>query len=221
MPFRVTESSAKLLCAAVGAAALVCLSGCGQDGGPAAPTTHSDPAEAVPGIAATQPTQIPPDAAACTPTSAENGVATTATVSDPTAPRITINVPSGWSSAAGTGDTALTLSGPDQMSATVTIAATDLPPDSAFLRYTAGVGGSMKRLKFSVTGVPFCGYSSEQLTGTLQGPSGEIDFADRITHIWTNTKNYLVAIHLEGRSGIRGWSATKSALTQDFAVVIP
>jgi hypothetical protein len=93
----VTESSAKLLCAAVGAAALVCLSGCGQNSGPAAPTTHSDP----------------------------------------------------------------------------------------------------------------------------EGPSGEIDFADRITHIWTNTKNYLVAIHLEGRSGTRGWSATKSALTQDFAVVIP
>jgi hypothetical protein len=152
----VTESSAKLLCAAFGAACLACLSGCGHTSGTAAPSTHSDPAEPVPGIAATQPTQIPPDAAACTPTPADNGVATTATVSDPTAPRITINVPSGWSSAAGTGDTALTLSGPD-----------------------------------------------------------------RITHIWTNTKNYLVAIHLEGRSGTRGWSATKSALTQDFAVVIP
>ncbi|OBK24591.1 hypothetical protein A5634_02680 [Mycobacterium asiaticum] len=112
-------------------------------------------------------------------------------------------------------------SGPDTLAATVTIAATDLTPESAFLRHNAAVGGNMTRRKFSVTGSPFCGYSSQQLSGTLQGPSGGIDFADRVTHIWTNTKQYLVTIHLEARSGAPGFNAAKSTWTRDFAVVIP
>jgi hypothetical protein len=107
------------------------------------------------------------------------------------------------------------------MSATVTITPTDLEPGGSFLRYTANLGGSMHRLKFSVAGAPFCGYSSQLLSMTVQGPSGAIDFADRITHIWTNTKRYLVAIHLEAPAGAAGFSAARSALMQEFAVVIP
>ncbi|WP_204079531.1 hypothetical protein [Mycobacterium riyadhense] len=97
------------------AAGLVCLSapGCGRvTGGSAETTAHSDPAEPVPGIAPTLPDHIPPDALSCIASPIGNGLATTATVSDPAAPRITISVPDGWNSAAGTGDTALTLTGP-------------------------------------------------------------------------------------------------------------
>jgi hypothetical protein len=47
------------------------------------------------------------------------------------------------------------------------------------------------------------------------------EFADRITHIWTNTSQYLVAIHLEGPQDAAGFGAAKAALMQDFAVVIP
>ena len=107
------------------------------------------------------------------------------------------------------------------MSATVTIATTELDAGGSFLHYTATLGGSMPRLKLAVTGAPFCGYSSQRLTGTLQGQPGAIDFADRIAHIWTNSRNYLVAIHLEGPSGRPGFDAAKSTLTQDFGVVIP
>lgn len=187
----------------------------------AAPAEHPDPAMPVPGIAATQSEKIAPETLACTATPAVDGRGAVAAVADPAAPRITISVPDGWTSAPGTGDTALTLAGPDNMSASVAIVATDLAPESAFLHHTAGVGGPASRLKFSVTGAPFCGYSSQQLTGTLQGQSGLIDFADRVTHIWTNTKRYLVTIHLEGRSGAPGFSAARNILTQDFAVVIP
>ena len=134
---------------------------------------------------------------------------------------MTITVPRGWMSTPGNGDTALTSSGPDTLSLTVTIAATDLTPESAFLRHTSAVGGTMPRLRFSVIGSPFCGYSSQQLTGTLQGPSGGIDFADRITHIWTNTKQYLVTIYVQAHSGAPGFKEARSMLTQDFAVVIP
>ncbi len=226
LPFRVTELSARRLCGALGMAGLVCLSGvvggCGQrTGGSTAPNSHPDPAEPVPGIVATRPEHIPPDTIACAPSLTGEGRATLASVSDAAAPRITISVPDGWSSAAGTGDTALTLTGPARMSATVTITPTDLQPDSAFSRYTASLGGSMPRLNFSVAGAPFCGFSSELLTGTLQGPSGGIDFADRITHIRTNTLQYLVAIHVEGPVAAAGFRAAKSTLTQNFAVVIP
>lgn len=220
MPFRATELSARI--AALAGLALLsgALAGC-RPNETAAPTRHSDPAEPVPGIVATPADRIPPGALVCLPKPAGSGEATVAAVSDQAAPRITISVPQGWTATPGTGATALTLIGPDTMSAQVTIDATDLAPESAFLRHTAGVGGTMPRLKFSVTGAPFCGFSSQQLTGTLQGPSGGIDFADRITHIWTNTTKYLVTIHLEGHSGAGGFGAAKSALLQDFAVVIP
>lgn len=224
LPFRATEVSAKR--AVPRLAGLVCLmgalAGCQSlNGGSSAPTPHPDPAEPVPGIAPTHPDRIPPNALACVVSPVGDGDPTPAAVSDPQAPRITISVPRDWTSTPGSGDTALMSSGPDTLSATVTIAATDLTPESAFLRHTSTVGGAMPRLKFSVTGSPFCGYSSQQLTGTLQGPSGGIDFADRITHIWTNTKQYLVTIHVQANAGTQGFKEARSQLTQDFAVVIP
>jgi hypothetical protein len=233
LPFRATDRRASWRCAVLGAAALASLSaaaGCGNstdriqtDQGPlttASGRPKADPAETVPGIAATLPDHIPPNALACVP-SPGTGHPTPATVSDQAAPRLTIAVPDGWNSAAGTGETALTTTGPGGMSAKVTIAPTDLQPDGAFLRYTATMGPGMARLKFSVAGAPFCGYSSQQLTMTVQGPSGPISYADRITHIWTNTNKYLVAVHLEAPGSAAGFSAAKSTLMQQFTVVIP
>jgi hypothetical protein len=223
LPFRATELSPRRLCAVLGAAGLVCLvavvaGGCQKN---TASTPHPDPAEPVPGIAATRPNHLPQNAVTCAPPHTESGVSATAAVSDLAAPIVTMNVPDGWNSAPGNGDTALTSTGPDGMSATVTITPTDLEPGGSFLRYTANLGGAMPRLKFSVAGGQFCGYSSQLLSMTVQGPAGAIDFADRITHIWTNTKQYLVAIHLEGPGGAAGFSGAKATLMQDFAVVIP
>lgn len=226
MPFRATDRSAKLTVPARNhLAGLVCLAtalvGCDQSGGTAVPSRHSDPAEPVPGIAATRPVHVPADAVVCAVTPMGDGNATQAVVSDPAAPRITISVPQGWQSTPGSGDIALTMSGPDTLAATVRITETPLTPESAFLQYTAAVGGTMQRRKFSVTGAPFCGFSSQQLTGTLQGANGGIDFADRIAHIWTNTKQYLVAVHLQAHSGAPDFTSAKGTLTQDFTVVIP
>ena len=75
-------------------------------------------------------------------------------------------------------------------------------------------------LHVDTVGAPFCGYSSQKLSGYL-GPPGTLDFADRVTHIWTNTDKYLVTIHLEGPADAAGIDAAKAALMQDFAVVIP
>jgi hypothetical protein len=185
---------------------------------PAIPGSVAD----VPGIETTLPDHIPPNALACYPPPTGTGNATVAAASDPAAPRITISVPDGWSSAAGTGDTALTLAGPDGMTGTVTMTDTRiLTPAAAFLRYAADLRASKPGVQFTVAPAQFCGYSSQKLTGTFQGPSGASAFADRITHIWTNTKAYLVAIHVEGPAGVAGFDAAKTALMQDFAVVIP
>jgi hypothetical protein len=180
-----------------------------------------DPAEPVPGIETTMPNHIPPFAVTCLPPPAGGGRLTMARVSDPAAPKVMVILPDGWSSPVGTGDTALTLTGPDGMSGAVTIADTGLEPGGAFLKYAVDMRDSRPGVKFTVAAAQFCGYSSQQLTGTFQSPSGTFGFADRITHIWTNTKKYLVAIQLQGPAGAAGFDAAKSTLLQEFAVVIP
>ena len=184
-------------------------------------TAPSDPAEPVPGVVTTLPDHIPPNALACFGSPKGGGRTTVAGVPDRVAPRLTVSLPDGWTSVAGTGDRALTLTGPDGMSGAVIIAATDLEPGGAFLKYAVDMRDSRAGVKFTVAAAQFCGYSSQQLTGTFQAPSGAFDFADRLTHIWTNTKKYLVAIQVQGPAGAAGFDAAKAALMREFAVVIP
>lgn len=40
-------------------------------------------------------------------------------------------------------------------------------------------------------------------------------------YIWTNTKHYLVTIHVQANSGTQGFKKVRSQLIQNFAVVIP
>jgi len=176
----------------------------------------------VPGIETTLPDHIPPNAFVCFPEPSGIGVGTVAQVSDPAAPRITVTVPDGWTSQPGQGDVALTLSGPDGMTGSVTIAATTLDPAAAFAEYAAVLRRSKPDLQVDTAGAKFCGYSSQKLTGMFLGPSGTLGFADRITHIWTDTDKYLVTIHMEGPAHAPpGFTAAKTALMHDFAVVIP
>jgi hypothetical protein len=175
----------------------------------------------VPGIEATLSEHLPPGAVTCAPSPAGGGRPAVATVADPAAPKVTVEVPDGWSWTAGTGDTALTLAGRGDMSGAVIIAETTLEPGGSFLKYAADMAGSRPRAKFTPAGAQLCGYSSQLLAGTFQSPSGTFDFADRVTHIWTNAKKYLVSIQLQGPAGARGFGAAKSTLMHQFAVVIP
>jgi hypothetical protein len=219
--------------AALGAAALLALalSGCVRNidgvaawiGGSAAQsrqpgTSNGRPA---PGIETTVPDHIPPNAFLCFPGPAGVGIGTVAHVVAAAAPRLTVTLPDGWTSEPGNGDLALSLSGPDSMTGTVTIAATKLDPTAAFSEYADTLARSKPDLQVDTVGAKFCGYSSQKLTGTFTGPSGVIVFADRLTHIWTNTNKYLVTIHMEGPEDAPGFVAAKAALMQDFAVVIP
>jgi hypothetical protein len=234
--FRAIELPARSKSAALGVTGLVCLwaavvvgcekttggtaistSGTASSRSSAAPTL-SDPAEPVPGVETTLREHIPPNAVVCLPSPTGGGRMTMASVSDPVAPKVTVQLPEGWNSTPGTGDVALTSAGPDGMSVRVTIEPTDLEPGGAFLRYTADLRTRKPDVKVTVAAAQFCGYSSQLLSGT--GP-GAVDFADRITHTWTNTKAYLVVVHLEGPAGAPGFDAAKSTVMQQFAVVIP
>jgi hypothetical protein len=175
----------------------------------------------VPGIETTLPDHIPPNAFVCFPQPTGIGVGTVAQVADPAAPRITVALPDGWTADPGQGDLALTLNGPDGMTGTVTIDPTTLDPAAAFADYTAKLRHSKPDVRVDTEGAKFCGYSSQKLIGAFLGPSGAVDFADRLTHIWTNTDKYLVVIHLEGPADAPGFDMAKTALMQDFAVVIP
>lgn len=106
------------------------------------------------------------------------------------------------------------------MSVRVTIARTDLDPGGAFLRYASDVRTARPGVKVTVTAAQFCGYSSQLLSGTGGGTAAN-DFADRITHVWTNTQAYLVVVHLEAPGKSPGFEAAKSTVTQQFAVIIP
>ena len=217
-----------MLCAALVAVAV--LSGCVRSiGGVAAWTGGSSASGArttggappAPGIETTIPDHIPPNAFLCFPGPAEGGIGTVAQVVAHAAPRLTLTVPDGWTSEPGHEDVALSLTGPDGMSGLVTIAVTKLDPARAFSDYAATLAHSKPDFHVETLGAKFCGYSSQKLVGTFGGPSGTVEFADRLTHIWTNTDQYLVAVHLEGPEGTPGFSAAKAAMMQDFAVVIP
>ncbi|WP_234812756.1 LpqN/LpqT family lipoprotein [Mycolicibacterium confluentis] len=193
------------------------------DAATSAPTSESASASSeVPGVVPTSPDRIPPNALICMPTPAGTGEATRASVSDPAAPRITITVPEGWSSTPGQGSTALTLTGPEGTSGEVTIVKTDLEPAEAFTQYNDEL---FARSDFSVVNTlpaEFCGFSGQRLFGTWADAPGEgIDFANRITHIWTNTGNYLVTIHLQGPNTSADLAAAKDTLLADFPIVIP
>ena len=229
MHFRATDL-------AVGIAVLLCLgadAGCERSTGGtavrtsgAAPSTTSatptlsDPAEPVPGVEITLPDHIPPNAVVCFPRPPARGTMAVASVPDPVAPVITLPLPDGWKSARGSGDVALTAPGPAGMSVRVTITPTDLEAGGAFLRYAADLRTRWPGVAVTVAPAQFCGYSSQLLSGTVAGPGG-VAFADRITHVWTNTKSFLVVIHLEGPVGAPGFDAAKSTTMQQFAVVIP
>jgi hypothetical protein len=160
----------------------------------AAPTP-SDPAETIPGVETTLPQHIPPNAVVCFPQPPFSGRLALASVPDPVAPRVMFRLP-----------------------VRVTITSTELDAGGAFLRYAGDLRTAKQGVRVTVEAAQFCGYSSQLLSGT--GP-GAVDFADRITHTWTNTKAYLVATQLDGPAGAPGFGAAKSTLMQQFAVVIP
>lgn len=188
----------------------------------ASPSTREtdEPELSQPGVLETTEVPVPPNAVVC-PQELE-GQTAMAAVADPAAPKITIRVPPGWSVTPGAGDVAASLSGPDDMVAKVTIAATPLDPAAAFSRYGDELMAKYPISTLSLLPGDFCGFSGQKLIGTwAQDPDESLEYHDRIAHIWTNSGNYLVAVHVEAPTGAPGFDEAASVLTDKFSIVIP
>jgi hypothetical protein len=174
-----------------------------------------------PGVMPTTRTPIPADAVTCSQ-SGKPPVGMTATVPDPKAPRITVAVPDGWSMSGGSGDVGGRLAGPDGLTATVTISATTLDPAAAFTHYADAVMARSAVSSVSAMPADLCGYSGQKLMGAWSdSPQQAVEFTDRIVHIWTNSGNYLVAVHVQAPTDTKGFDAASAVLTEDFAIVLP
>ncbi|MGV0792843.1 hypothetical protein [Mycolicibacterium sp. XJ1819] len=216
----------------VGVTASVLLSACVRtgDGVPVAadPNTAGAPAPSSrtiptpqaeldePGVLPTEKTQIPAPGHTCA-TAEPPPVGTVAAVADPAAPRITVALPTGWAVSKGEGDVGARLTGPDGASGAVTIAVTTLDPAAAFKKYADDAMAAATMSTVSVLPADLCGYSGQKLLGTWSGGQ-TVEFGDRLAHIWTNTDNYLVAVHIEGSAG---FEPLTSPLLGDFGIEIP
>jgi len=184
----------------------------------AIPTPEADLTE--PGVVPTTRTDVAPGSVTCAgPEPAQEGV--TATVADPAAPKITVLLPQGWSTEPGEGDVGAKLTGPEGVWATVTIAKTTLDPAAAFKQYADDAMAASAVSSVSVLPADLCGYSGQKLLGSwADTPEQAVEFGDRVAHVWTNSGDYLVAVHVQGPSGT-GFDPFTSPMMDDFAIEIP
>ena len=220
---------------ALACAAAVVVSGCVRvtDGLPAADRS-AEPAAVAPGTSSTGPANqpepgimptseapVPAGTVTCAPEVAPR-VGYVAAVDDPRAPQIVVGVPEGWSFMGGTGDVAGRLTGPDRMTASVTIATTDLDPAAAFRGYANDIMEQSAISTVSVLPGELCSYSGQKLMGSWSDiPETTVEFRDRLVHLPTDTANYLVSVHVEAPSGVDGLDAAGDVLTADFEVRMP
>ena len=185
----------------------------------ASPSAAND--QAPPGVVPTIQVPVPVDAVTCA-APGKPGTVITAAVSDPTAPKITVALPPGWNSSPGSGDVGARMDGPDGMSATVTIAPSGLDPAAAFRDYTDRVMSQSPVSSVSILPGELCDYSGQKLMGAWSDtPQNSIQFVDRIVHVWTNTKNFLVSVHVQAPTGVGQLDAAGKLLTEDFEVRLP
>lgn len=185
----------------------------------ATPTTDI-PDSSQPGIVETTKRPIAPNSVVCAaPSSAQTAVAT---IVDPSAPKITVALPSGWTTQPGTGDVAARLVGPNGMIGDVRIAPASPDAAASFTRYADDVMAKYPISSLSALPAELCGYSGQKLMGNwADNPDRSIQYNDRIVHVWTNDQNYLVSVHVEALSGTPGFNDAASVLTGDFGVSVP
>lgn len=180
-----------------------------------------DAGPAAPGVLTTTKAPVPAGTVTCAEP-VKPAVSAVAQVSDPAAPTITVAVPDGWSVEPGSGDVGVKMAGPDGMFATVTIAQTKLEPAEAFTEYADKVMAGSAVTSVSVLPAELCDYSGQKLMGAwADTPQQSVEFLDRLAHIWTNTNEYLVAIHVQAPAETDGFDAASTVLIEDFAVGIP
>jgi hypothetical protein len=183
------------------------------------PTPEADLTE--PGVVPTTRTEVAPGTVTCAVPD-PSSEAVQAAVADPRAPKITVALPPGWSTTQGEGDVGAQLTGPDGVSATVTIAKTTLDPAAAFKQYADEAMAASPVSSLSVLPAELCGYSGQKLLGSwADTPEQAVEFGDRVAHVWTNSGNYLVVVHVQGPAGSADFDSFTSPMMADFGIEIP
>lgn len=143
--------------------------------------------------------------------------------SAPGSPTVIVAVPDGFTrGAAPQGDVALNLTGPDGMTATVTITPTTLDAAGALNGYADERTAGSHMSSLSILPGDLCGYSGQKLMGTLADQPGRaIEYADRVVHVWTGDGDFLVAIRVQAPDGTPSFDAAESVLLGDFGIRMP
>lgn len=190
-----------------------------------APTSRSAsatdmPDSSQPGVLQTTKHPVAPNSVLCqSPTGAQTAVAVSA---DPAAPLITIALPPGWTTQPGSGDVGVQLIGPNGMTGEVTIDPAKSDAAASFTHYADAVMAKYPISSLSALPAELCGYSGQKLMGNwADNPDRSIQYNDRIVHIWTNDRDYLVSVHVEALSGTPGFNEAAAVLTGDFGVSAP
>jgi hypothetical protein len=173
------------------------------------------------GVEPTTKRQLTAGEITCEPESAPANTveATSAAVGSPT---VTIALPDGFSTSPGKGNVAVNLTGPEGMTGLVSIAATTLDAAAAFEQYGNDRTAAAEINSISLLPGDLCGYSGQELIGILADkPHEGIDYADRISHVWTNSGDFLIAVQLEAPDGSTGFDAARSVLLEDFGIRMP
>lgn len=187
----------------------------------ALPTASSQPNEPPPGIMPTLQVPIPAGTVTC-PAEQKPPVSAVAKTDDAASPSVTVGVPDGWSFTKGSGAYGLRMTGPDDMSAFVTIAATTDDPETAFRQYVDAIMNDSAMSSVSILPGEFCEYSGQKLMGARSdSPEDSIEFYDRLLHVWTNTANYFIAVHVEAPTGVPGLDAASRVVTDGLEITIP
>lgn len=174
---------------------------------------------AAPGVV---PTPSSPAAAGpiCVPASLPP-VRTVAQVADPAAPTATVAVPDGWSMSGGGGDIGAQLAGPSGMQAVVTITPADSDAEAAFRQYADELTADKAITTLSMLPGEMCGLSGQTLQGILSDGAETVQYRDRIVHVPTGDRYYLIAVHVTAPSGASGFDDSAAVLTEDFEIGLP
>ena len=191
--------------------------GAQQSTGTTTATTGRD--EPAPGVVPTPEPRVGPEPL-CAPTTLPP-VRTVALVADPDAPTATVAVPDGWSMSGGNGDVGAELNGPAGMRAVVTIAATDADAETAFREYADQLTADSSITTLSVLPGELCGLSGQTLLGILSDGTQTVQYRDRIVHVPTGERDYLIAVHVTAPSDAPGFDEPAALLTDDFEIGLP
>jgi hypothetical protein len=192
----------------------------------AAPPASSEPApDGFPAFGVVETTRRPlePGEWVCAPPTPAAGTReATFTPPGPGAPQITIALPDTWNSIASPDNSQLVMTGPNNLTGTVTVMSTELDPAAAFEKYSDEQTADAPISSISVLPAELCGFSGQKMLGMLSGGAGPpVEYLDRIAHVWTAGPAYLVAIHVQGPQGGDAVSEAADVILEDFGIRIP